>query len=331
MATKNAILKGLVEGQIVELLVKSNVENVLMEDGSTTLAAKLSEMVTEIGKKADSTEVTKEIQTAIDALIDGAPGTYDTLKEISDYLSTHANEYTALVQTVAGKASQADLEELERVVGGKVDKVEGMGLSSNDYTTAEKEKLAGIAAGAQVNVLEKVSVNGVEQTITDKGVNITVPTGALAGKDTVSEADLAAELKEKVNAAAEGNHSHSNKAELDKIADGDKAKWDAAAGKAHEHANATELGKIADGDVAKWNAAEQNAKDYAKEYADDLNETMDGRVKAVEGKAHEHANKEVIDGITSEKVAAWDAKSNIYFQAEQPANLKAGDLWVQIV
>lgn len=34
----------------------------------------------------------------------------------------------------------------------KVDKVEGKGLSANDYTTAEKTKLSGIAAGAQVNV-----------------------------------------------------------------------------------------------------------------------------------------------------------------------------------
>ena len=34
---------------------------------------------------------------------------------------------------------------------GKVDKVEGKGLSTEDYTTAEKTKLAGIAAGAEVN------------------------------------------------------------------------------------------------------------------------------------------------------------------------------------
>lgn len=34
----------------------------------------------------------------------------------------------------------------------KVDKVEGKGLSTNDYTTDEKNKLAGIAAGAEVNV-----------------------------------------------------------------------------------------------------------------------------------------------------------------------------------
>ena len=34
----------------------------------------------------------------------------------------------------------------------KVDKVDGKGLSTNDYTSAEKTKLSGIAAGAEVNV-----------------------------------------------------------------------------------------------------------------------------------------------------------------------------------
>lgn len=39
----------------------------------------------------------------------------------------------------------------EALDDAKVDKVTGKGLSTNDYTTAEKEKLEGIAAGAQVN------------------------------------------------------------------------------------------------------------------------------------------------------------------------------------
>lgn len=41
---------------------------------------------------------------------------------------------------------------INTALGGKVDKVTGKGLSTNDYTTAEKNKLAGIASGAQVNV-----------------------------------------------------------------------------------------------------------------------------------------------------------------------------------
>lgn len=41
---------------------------------------------------------------------------------------------------------------IKSLLNGKVDKVSGKGLSTNDYTTAEKNKLAGIAAGAEVNV-----------------------------------------------------------------------------------------------------------------------------------------------------------------------------------
>ena len=46
--------------------------------------------------------------------------------------------------------------------------------------------------------------------------------------------------------------------------------------------------------------------DYAK--AADLT-ALAGRVDTLEGKAHEHANKTVLDAISSEKVADWDSKA----------------------
>ena len=51
-----------------------------------------------------------------------------------------------------------------------------MGLSQNSYTTTEKDKLAGITSGAQVNVIESISKNGTALTISNKNVDITVPT-----------------------------------------------------------------------------------------------------------------------------------------------------------
>lgn len=42
-------------------------------------------------------------------------------------------------------------EQVSQLLDSKVDKVSGKGLSSNDYTTIEKNKLAGIEAGAEVN------------------------------------------------------------------------------------------------------------------------------------------------------------------------------------
>ena len=65
--------------------------------------------------------------------------------------------------------------------------------TDNNYTTAEKEKLAGIEDGAEVNVIETVKVDDISLTVTDKTVNIDlsgkadkkVPsaTGNLAGLD----------------------------------------------------------------------------------------------------------------------------------------------------
>jgi len=42
-------------------------------------------------------------------------------------------------------------------ISGKVDKVTGKGLSTNDYTTAEQSKLSGIEAGAEVNNISDVN------------------------------------------------------------------------------------------------------------------------------------------------------------------------------
>lgn len=55
------------------------------------------------------------------------------------------------------------------------------------------------------------------------------------------------------------------------------------------------------------NGAAAQALTDAKAYTDEKNTAMDTRVKAVEAKAHDHSNKTVLDGITAEKVAAWDA------------------------
>ena len=57
------------------------------------------------------------------------------------------DDITTLRSTVATHTG-----EISALESDKVDKVSGKGLSTNDYTTAEKDKLAGIAAGAEVNV-----------------------------------------------------------------------------------------------------------------------------------------------------------------------------------
>lgn len=194
-------------------------------------------------------------------VVAGADASYDTLKEIADWIlndttgaTKMANDIArldAILDGIGGEGEQATVvahvqamidalgigdyaktADVNVALAKKVDKVDGSRLMTN----AEGTKLAGIADGAQVNVIEKIKVNGVEQTVgSDKSVNVTVPTGALASLDEVAEDNLNADLKTKINTATAGNHSHSNKAVLDGI----------TAEK-----------------VSAWDAAEQNAKDY---------------------------------------------------------------------
>lgn len=49
--------------------------------------------------------------------------------------------------------------------------------TDNNYTNTEKSKLAGIAATAQVNVIETVKVNGTALSVVNKAVDITTTTG----------------------------------------------------------------------------------------------------------------------------------------------------------
>ena len=63
----------------------------------------------------------------------------------------------------------------------KSDKVEGKGLSTNDFTNELKTKLDGIQAGAQTNVLESVKLNGQALPISEKAVDIPVASSTVLG------------------------------------------------------------------------------------------------------------------------------------------------------
>lgn len=123
-------------------------------------------------------------------------GTVNTFKELVDYVAAHGSEYTAAIADIA--ANKSAIDTLNGTGAGSVSKAVNDaidGLNIDDYaksadvestyvkkngtdrlmTVAEGTKLAGVAEGAQVNVIESVKVNGVAQTITEKAVDIAVP------------------------------------------------------------------------------------------------------------------------------------------------------------
>jgi hypothetical protein len=76
--------------------------------------------------------------------------------------------------------TQEKISGLVETLANKVDKIEGKGLSTNDYTTEEKNKLRDIEDGAQENIIEHIFVNDTEVLPTvfsgqSKSVNLEIP------------------------------------------------------------------------------------------------------------------------------------------------------------
>lgn len=90
-----------------------------------------SDLTSEISR---ATGRENEIEAKIDALIGDAPEIMDSLPELIDVINNHAE-----------------------IIEGKVDKVIGKELSTNDYTTAEKEKLAGLSNYDDADVRSLIS------------------------------------------------------------------------------------------------------------------------------------------------------------------------------
>ena len=191
---KKAILRAKLEGVIYDIMVKTTAENVYIDD-TTTLAAKLAEIIAQVGNKVESADITTAINGLRQEMLGDVPvEAYNTFTELAQYIETHQEAADALTEAIGKKADQT-------------------------------------------------TVDGIVETLNGLG--------ALATKSTVSEDDLEASLKEKVNAASEGNHAHLNKALLDTYDQTNDDIKDAIA-KKHSHENATVLDGISAEDVTAW-------------------------------------------------------------------------------
>lgn len=147
---KKAILKAKLEGVITELLVTTNAENVYVDE-TTTLADKLADILT-------SSEVDTKISEAISALIADAPETYDTLKEIADYIEAHQDVVDSLNAAIGDKLDKTVYEAFLATLGTLAYKST---VSESDLDSALAEKVNTAAAGnhshANKDVLDKIT------------------------------------------------------------------------------------------------------------------------------------------------------------------------------
>lgn len=145
----------------------------------TAIATAIANKVDKVDGKGLSTEdFTTALKEKLVALPEGAEANY--VKSVSDEFTVSAEGKLEVKEVAPAKVTG-----LPDALAGKVDKVAGKGLSANDYTNEEKEKLGGVEAGANKNLIEIIKLAGKEVNISEKAVDIPVA-GETAGVVTSS-------------------------------------------------------------------------------------------------------------------------------------------------
>lgn len=168
------------------------------------------------GDGAVEGSVTKKVAEGIASVVAGADASFDTLKEIADWI----------VNDVTGAASMANkISALETLVGN----------------TAVATQIANaIEAALKIDGVDKYALASelialAEKVATLEGASHTHDNKALLDTYTQTEVDLADAVAKK--------HDHTNKSVLDAITDVKVAAWDAAESNANSYTD-TEIAKI---------------------------------------------------------------------------------------
>lgn len=196
-------------------------------EGYAGVKADVTKLVgTDKGEDGRANKTVREIASEeVAKIVNGAPEAYDTLKEVSDWISTHGTDAATMnTQINANKAAIEKLNGTAETVGSvtntvntaidgalKVDGKDKYALATdlttaNGKITALETKTAGLtdAEGADMTVKAYVDAGDAKVDAKVAALSTRVDNlGKLAAKDEVAEADLAAALKTKIDGKAD--------------------------------------------------------------------------------------------------------------------------------
>lgn len=229
------------EGKTVVQMIEEAQEAATYDD--TEIKAKVQANTNAIGVlNGEATvegSVKKTVADEIAKVIADAPESFDTLKEISDWISSHSDDAAAMNSAITA---------LQGILDGIGDTESGEKATVVAYVT---DAIAALNIGDYATAAQLTALAGRVTTL--EGASHTHANKELLDTYTQTEANLADAVAKK--------HVHANATELDKIAAGDKAKWDAAEQNAKDYADS-----LASDYDAAGSAAEALAD--AKEYTD---------------------------------------------------------------
>ncbi|WP_315114227.1 hypothetical protein [Clostridium intestinale] len=264
---------------------------------------------TELAKKMDKTSAYTKTETdqRIQNVVGAAPAALDTLKELADALGNDAN--------FAGTMTSA--------LSNKVDKVSGKQLSTEDYTTTEKSKLAGVAASANnyvhpsTHAATVITEDTTHRFITD--IDKTNWNDANTKKHTHSNKSIIDAITQTLIDTWNSAYSHISDV-VKHITDDERTLWNTIVSKVDkvegkqlstEDYTTTEKSKL-EGIAASANnyvhpsthAATIIVEDSTHRFATD---TEKANWNDANSKKHTHSNKSIIDAITQTLIDTWNS------------------------
>jgi hypothetical protein len=233
----------------------ATVETAAIAEGQDGIYVK----VTEVDGKLTAVEATIEVSNEINAAkseLEGKIGSVAEGKTLAGLVAENAAAIQAHKDAVDAKVTTligTDADKSVRTIANEE-------LAAQLIPEGAKESLntlQEIAAWIQSHPDDASAMNAAIEALQTKVGDTSVASQIETAINALKNGDIKSAV-ERIAALEADTHTHANKAELDKIAEGDKAKWDDAAGKAHVHDNATELAKFVDGDKAKLDTAVQS-------------------------------------------------------------------------
>lgn len=259
----------------------SNVDNT--SDASKPISTATQ---TALDKKADKSALSSYVTTS--TLTSTISETVSSINKTIDLLEGEVNTNTTSIQGLANDLST------------KVDKVSGKQLSTNDYTTTEKNKLAGIESGAQVNTVTSVAgkTGAVTLSKADVGLSSVVNAGQTAtpanGSSSYFTAGGAYTLQQAINGKANSSHTHTS-SQITDLQD----KLDAKANTSHTHtiSQISDLHADWDAKLKVTPAAQMTRWPTISEVTNKTNLTI-----SLNGGTTEGTNKFTYNGVTAKNI-----------------------------
>lgn len=242
---------------------------------------------------------------------------YDRLQEYHELNEAYIDAGDAAVKSyvdteLAKKSDSSHTHDgryyTETEIDGKLSTINTSISNITSGTTPVKEATHATSADSATSATDASKLGGQLPSYYAKATDI--PTGSLANKSVVSESDLDNALAEKVNAAAQGNHSHSNKTVLDGITSTKVSAWDSAEENAKNYADsaATTAANKVKNDLLNGAGTAYDTLKELGDLIDDNVEAIDALEAIASGKAdatHGHAISDV-SGLQS----ALDGKAS---------------------